>query len=470
MTDCIHVRSRPVTDVRIGARTLFFVFVLALTARAGWGVYRLMTAPDAQALEFPDEEQYWRMARSLAAGHGLVDEFGFRATRMPLYPAVLSLFATFSYSVVAAKVLHWVIGAYAAVLAARLGSVFFDRHVGLLAGLWVACDPFLIFFSSLLLTETFFITTLLFLWLTAARLVVGKHELEHLSISCSDRTGHTERLLPTNQGAAHKGRRYIKKGNALGWRCWKGIGLWGALCLHLRESSAGLLALLLTLLLVFQGISKKSMGGAVMAALVILLSLTPWAARNQRVTGSWTWLTHRGGISLYDGVGPQTDGSSNLGAVQQMPSVRGLGEVEWDRYFRRAAWAAMRDDPARVVRLAGIKLARMWNPVPNVETYRSRIVRICAGAWTVPTFLLAVAGVMLLPKAVTGGAGRRAIFLLLPAVYLSLLHCFFVGSVRYRLPAMPMLEILAALAVVVLLRLTLGVKSGEYVAQEADNV
>jgi hypothetical protein len=42
------------------------------------------------------------------------------------------------------------------------------------------------------------------------------------------------------------------------------------------------------------------------------------------------------------------------------------------------------------------------------------------------------------------------VFLLLPALYLSALHSLFVGSVRYRLGAMPMIEILAALAVVAL--------------------
>ncbi len=40
------------------------------------------------------------------------------------------------------------------------------------------------------------------------------------------------------------------------------------------------------------------------------------------------------------------------------------------------------------------------------------------------------------------------LFLMLPAVYLSLLHGLFVGSVRYRLGATPMMEMLAAWFVV----------------------
>ena len=144
-----------------------------------------------------------------------------------------------------------------------------------------------------------------------------------------------------------------------------------------------------------------------------------------------------------------------------MPAVRGLNEVQWDRYFRGESIRAMREDPARIARLAGVKLVRMWNPLPNVETYQSPMVRVVAALWTIPTFAMAVVGVMLLSKNKVGIGGWRMVLLLLPAAYLSVLHCFFVGSIRYRLPAMPMLEILAAFAVVTVLGRFAGVKHDE---------
>ena len=183
-----------------------------------------------------------------------------------------------------------------------------------------------------------------------------------------------------------------------------------------------------------------------MAMGVVVVSLLPWAARNHAVTGDWCWLTHRAGISLYDGVGPQASGASDLGEVKQSDAVRYLDEVAWNRYFLDQAVAAIQADPERVLRLAGVKLTRMWNPIPNVETYRSRVVRLIAAAWTVPTFALAVIGVMLLLIGRNRGGLRTALFLLLPAAYLSAVHSLFIGSVRYRLAAVPMIEILAAVA------------------------
>jgi hypothetical protein len=164
------------------------------------------------------------------------------------------------------------------------------------------------------------------------------------------------------------------------------------------------------------------------------------------VTGDWCWLTHRAGISLYDGVGPQALGTSDLGDVKQSEAVRGLDEVAWNRYFFDHAVAAIKTDPERVLKLAGVKLTRMWNPIPNVQTYRSRAVRWFSAAWTIPTFALAAVGVMLLSIGKLRGGLRTALFLLLPAMYFSAVHSLFVGSVRYRLAAIPMIEILAAVA------------------------
>lgn len=397
------------------------LFLIALALRAGWGTLQLVNAEKPTALEFPDEQQYWLMATSLHAGDGLRDELGFRATRMPLYPGLLSLFAGSTHGIVAAKVFHWLIGALAAVVTAALATTLFDRRVGALAGLLVAFDPFLIFFSSLLLTETLFIAGVtLFYWIVAPMI---------------DRTASTS-----------NGRH--NPGAPSGWGRWIAAGLAGAFCVYARESTLGLIALVSCILLIWRRFDRRAMLGTAISWTIVLVALIPWAIRNHAVIGEWCWLTTRGGISLYDGVGPQATGASDLGQIKQMPAVEGLSETQWNRYFMSQSLEAIKADPARVVRLAGIKLSRMWNPFPNAEGYRSGPARAISPAWMLPISGLAVLGLVLLPVTYGRLGARIAFFLLLPALYLSGVHSLFVGSVRYRLGAMPMLEILAAFAVV----------------------
>jgi len=385
------------------------LFVLALVLRGGWGTYRLANASDPAVLEFPDEVQYWMMAGSLRSGEGLRDERGFRATRMPLYPALLSVFAGLDHGVILAKAFQWLIGALVAVVMGVAATVLFDRRVGLMAGVLVALDPFLIFFTSLLLTETFFILCLGVLYAVLAPMVKSSEEF------------------------------------SVSWRRWIAVGSASALCLYSRESGLGLIAVLSGCLLVWKQWRRCMIAGIVVTWLIVVASLLPWAVRNQAVLGDTVWLTTRAGISLYDGVGPQATGASDLGPVADMEAVRDLTETQWNRFFLDESFEAIQREPVRVVKLAGIKLARMWNPIPNADTYQSGLIRAVSVLWMCPVLLFSCVGCWNLFR-VHGRLGSRvAVFLLMPALYLSAIHSLFVGSVRYRLGAMPMIEILAAL-------------------------
>lgn len=393
-------------------RTPATVFVAALVARAAWGLFQFSRT--GGVLEFPDEHDYWNLAASLADHGVLVGEHGFHALRMPLFPAFLALFANMESGVVAAKIAQWAVGSAAAALVAVLGTRIAGKRIGLIAGLLAAIDPFQVFFSSLLLTETPFMAAL-----TAFALAVWPL-LER------DRSGGA-------RGLAGKASSDFSR--------WIVAGVVGAVCVYFRESSLGLVVVALAMAALGRRIRRgRAIAGAIAGVAVIAGCLTPWAFRNKRITGEVCWLTNRGGISLYDGVGPRANGSSDLAHVKQMDAVRGLGESDWNRYFLRESLRSVRDDPIRVLRLATVKMARTWNPLPNAGTYRSPRVRLLSAAWTLSIYTLAIVGL---------AAVRRdrtiVIALLLPAVYFALLHAVFVGSVRYRLPAMPFLEILAAI-------------------------
>lgn len=382
------------------------VFLVALAARAGWGVYRWSREGVPPKFEFPDERQFWGIASSLWRGEGLRDELGFQAGRMPIYPALLAPFTRMAHGVEIVQVLQWIVGAAAAVLvmtwARRWGIA-----PAILAGGLVALDPFLVLTSSLLLTETLFIAVMIGFWYALWR--AGEQGVTLLA--------------------------------------WIVVGVLAGLCIYLRESSLGLVVVGLVWGVAVHRFRHRACLGAGCSLLIVVAVLLPWAYRNHGVLGEWRWLTTRGGISLYDGVGPQADGGSDLGDIKDSEVVRGMGEMERDEYFRREAWRSIWADPGRIVRLAGVKLARMWNPFPNLQTHQSRVVRWVSAGWMIPVLLLAAAGVLILLRGIRDGDVRLAVFLLLPAIYLSLLHAIFVGSVRYRLPAMPFLEILAAVGV-----------------------
>ena len=390
-------------------RRCLVVFLLALVVRAGVGVYRHVQSGGPAALEFPDEQQYWATSRALRAGEGLRDELGFRATRMPLFPALLAMFPDGSGGLLAARALQGVFAALAAALVAGLAGVWFDRRVSWLAGLLMVFDPFLVFSSSLLLTESLFIAVTVGLWWMLARCLRDD----------APSVGH-----------------------------WLGLGAVAAACVHARESSLGLVVVAVCFVVARHRFRRSTLTGAAITVMLVVASLIPWAVRNERITGSWVWLTTRAGISLYDGVRPGATGASDLGDVKNMPAVRGLSETQWNRYFLDASHAAIVDDPVRIVRLGGVKFMRMWNPFPNVDTYQSSLVRAISAGWAFPTFALAAVGAVYLPIRHRQVGLRIAMFLCLPAVYLTALHCVFVGSVRYRLGAVPMLHILAAFGLV----------------------
>ncbi len=408
---------------------LIVLFVIAAGLRAGWVCFRY-GGPASPGHEYPDEKAYQDVARSLAAGDGLVDEFGYRATYMPGYPAFLALFADGSDAFSPgrsywARLTQAILGAFIApvvyILAAGWLSLagFVSEQAGsrtavpVLAGLAVAIDPFLVFFSGLLLTETLFVVALALAWTCV------------LSLCRRDR-----RVSPAPVIGA-------------------GLMLW--LCLMLRPSAVVLVPPVAVAIVLARGFDRQGLAAAVSVLLLVAVGLSPWAARNRRVIGEWRWLTTRGGISLYDGFQSQATGASDLAHTKTMPQVQGLSEVEWDRFFRNQAWSAIRQDPGRAVRLAWAKFRRTWSPWPNVENYRGSAAGLAGALWTICILLSAFPGWWGYRRAV--GAWM---VLLLPVAAFTLLHMVYVGSVRYRLPVMPFVTILAAAGLVRLVAVLRG--------------
>ncbi len=193
---------------------------------------------------------------------------------------------------------------------------------------------------------------------------------------------------------------------------------------------------------------EPAVGLAVLVAMLAVM--TPWWVRNAQVTGHFVPTTLQVGASLYDGLNPQATGASNMAFVPAFVEAErerapdGDDPFEWrlDRRMRREAlrWACAH--PGRVAYLALVKMGRTWNLWPNEPRLSGWLIRIVVAGTYGPLLCLAVLGAWR-----TIRSGWPYVLCCLPAVYFTLLHTVFVGSIRYREPAMLPLIVLAAGAV-----------------------
>jgi len=415
----------------VGAVALGVIFRMVVVL-----VYAIENSPPS---ELPDEIQYWSIAQGLAHGEGLRDELGFRATRMPLYPGFLSLFVDLPNGKICALLTQAALAALACGFTSWLAyqliplptndqissinhfpqrdrveqkdfSKFYSTRflVALTAGLLVAADPFLVYYCRFLLTENIFIV----FWCAF--------------LACGWRTSCPQ----TKPGL---GRGVLS-------------GALFSLGVYVRPSSVAFLILWSGFILIRRRCDKLSLGAVLCLWITLALLLCPWAARNRSLTGRWTWLTNRGGISLYDGVHPQATGASSLGKIKQMPEVADLNEVDWNNYFVQKSGKYIRTDSGRLLGLAATKFQRTWSFWPNAQGYQRWYIKVVGGAWTVFILCSAAVGIWSCRK-----KPAIIVVLLLPALYFTALHVVFVGSLRYRLPAMPFIEILSAIGILALL-------------------
>ena len=82
-----------------------------------------------------------------------------------------------------------------------------------------------------------------------------------------------------------------------------------------------------------------------------------------------------------------------------------------------------------------------WSPWLNAPEYQIPVLNLALTLWHVPVYILAL--IALFCRKVPP---LLRLLPLLPILYSSLLHSLFIGSVRYRVPVMPLVYILAAIA------------------------
>ena len=387
----------------------FWVFLAALLVRLTWVVYR--SAGQPPALEFDDESLHWQLARNLVSTGQMVSDDGRVAARMPVYPLFLALFAWLGDGgIILVRLTQAALGAVTAWLVFRFGAEALGARAGLIAGTLATLDLYAVFFANLLLTETLF--TLIGVGLTYA----------------------TWRLLTRGD----EGHRWLMMIAAL-----------GPLAVMTRPSSAGWLVLIWVLVGGLAAARAQTMlrTGVLIGASALLM--IPWGVRNQVVIGGCAWLSTNGGVTLYDAQGPQATGAGDQSFLNQMPELADLDEIATDQRLGALAREQMWREPGRVFRLAWAKLLRTWSLWPNYQAYRAGLTGWASALFMLPVLLGALCGpVYVLTTLGTPLARYRRLVLIgllwLPILYFTAVHCVYIGSLRYRVPVMPFVELSAA--------------------------
>jgi 4-amino-4-deoxy-L-arabinose transferase-like glycosyltransferase len=384
-------------------------------AAAAWWEARL---PPGLRFGFGDSESYWALARSIAEGRPYrFGENGPQVFRTPGYPLVLApLFLLYAEEppTMAARLLGAVLGTATVACVGALAGTCFDGRTAFVAAALAAIDPGAVAMSVFLLSEAPFCPLML---------------LQLLAWTKAWRAEHRRTVLL--------------------WAIAAGIAA-GAATL-MRPSWLLFTPFALILAIAFSRARRRhaELGLAMIVALVA--TMAPWWVRNYAVTGHFVPTSLQVGASLYDGLSPHATGASDMRHVDEFarryraslpPQERTSGagwEVALDRRLRDAAVRWALENPGRALELAWVKFVRIWNIWPNAAEFQSWRLRLIVAAGYAPLLVLGL-----------WGAWRWAprdwpySLCIVPAVYFTLLHMIFVGSIRYRQPAMLALIVLAA--------------------------
>ena len=476
-----HSRSAYSSSHSRVATIVILVFAFCLRLVAAW-LWHDSTIGSDRLFRLGDSDSYWVLAGHIARGEPY--EYGSanaRIFRAPLYPIALAPFTLItdpSRAVWWARVFGCACGTLAVALVMELArrvrngetksriqnsagddqaSPASDR-AALWSGVVAAIYPGAIGMSIVILSESIFCPLML------ATLLLWHFAMTGSSSIAAPIAGHDPRLQ-----SAGSLNRWVLVSSLI-------AGAFSGLAVLARPSWLLFMPLAGLVVLLFRRDRLRQLSILVVMAIGCVAVMLPWWVRNAIITARFVPTTLQVGAGLYDGLHAGASGASdeNMAFVDRFVQEQERADAEYASRFRQNAEAAQTETSARTglrmrstfeyrlnarmqaaavdwlkknvsgaIRLSLVKFARTWSLWPNAGEIGS--------TWVRALLTLACLGVLGCALAASWQLRRNAPWLIalcwLPAVYFTLLHMVFVGSIRYREPAMLVLTALAGCAI-----------------------
>jgi 4-amino-4-deoxy-L-arabinose transferase-like glycosyltransferase len=406
---------------RLPVPPLLLIVLLAVLLRAGF----ILAAPGTLSLDASGYDDY---AVNLMAGNGYtrMDDLRPDSDLPPLYPAFLVVvYSVFGRDPVAVAAVQIVFDVVMLVALYAIGRRVGGERVGLLAALFTAVYPYLLF-QNLSTNDTG-----IFIMLLALAVWMLLRAADERRIRWAVGAGMMLGIAALTKSLVLLMLPLI----ALWW--WRMIGF--------RRAVLFSLAL--------------GVGFAVF--------VTPWILRNTALHGQLTFLSTNDGSNLYQGNNPCVADYLSVGWDAQWvnclnPTPPGMSETETSRWFRDQALTYLREHPGEWPRLFGVKFITLWTPEllprtvpptanlddPTVLQYEEsplfQAARIVHVLYFGPLLALAIIGA--LRAARTGTLLTTAAPLLIICIAITVTYVIYHPSTRYRAPADPFVFVFSALA------------------------
>jgi hypothetical protein len=421
-------------------KILLILIVIAVLLRLVSAIYQGNTITDLPGIY--DQISYDGLARRVIGGYGFSFAEGhWPATRAGestahwsyLYTIYLAtiykLFGT--YPIIARILQALIAGILQTILIWRIGTRLFNQTVGLIAAALNAVYIYFFYYAGGLITETFYITGILWTFDCALRLVAN-----------------------------------AKKGNKRNWWQWIELGLAIGATVLLRQVFLMFLPFLY-LWLWWNGREadadrkrwKQLLNWAVLKGLsvmtvVIILLILPWTIRNYRAFGTFVLLNTNAGFAFFWGNHPiygtnfvpllpgGSDAYYNLIPVE----LRSLNEAALDQALLKRGVQFIVDEPFRLIMLSVSRAREFFKFWPSPESgLISNISRVGSFGVSLPFMLYGLWALLALDwKSIRADEKWGVILLLVFTLVYTVTHLLSWALVRYRLPIDAILLIFAA--------------------------